>query len=332
MKAAVRTGLLGYGGCSVSEVQPAPILSGSDSVMVRVLAAAINPVDYKLPRLGAGAVYGLDFCGVVAGVGGDVADFKEGDRVFGRASSGSLAEYATASAGNLALAPSEFVSGGSGWSDAECAALPTAYLTALQGLRTGGITNADAVPGGNSQSVLIIGASGGCGTAAVQLAAAMGVPRIVGICSGRNAAAVRAAGATEVLDYTDGDALAAFWGTEGGRMDCVYDAATGSGDGENYFEGAGRTVREDPPGMYVTLNGPASTWLRKVAGWEKKGRRLIVTKGSRDDLNEIVSLLEGTGVRPVVTVYPFTERGVEDGFGLLKSRRARGKLVFDVKG
>ena len=139
-------------------------------------AAAINPVDYKLPRSVAGKVVGFDVSGVIEKVGADVKDFQVGDDVFGSVSvvnreSGSLAEYAVLKMDGVAKKPE--------WlSFQHAAALPIAYLTGYQSLQMGNVKE--------GSSVLVIGASGGCGVAGVQLANAMGATRIVGICSGKN--------------------------------------------------------------------------------------------------------------------------------------------------
>merc|ERR1719348_2235898 len=161
---------------------------GSGELLIKIKAAAINPVDYKVPKMMLGPIMGLDFAGVVEAVPDTEISFKIGDEVFGT-TKGSMTEYALCKAATTALKPSEF-------SCEEAAALPTAYITALQGLRDkGSIKEGDRV--------LVIGASGGCGLAGVHLAKALGAEEVVGVCSGRNKELVLGQGATKVVDYTN---------------------------------------------------------------------------------------------------------------------------------
>ena len=184
MNAAVRTGSgITFG----RHALPKP--PGVGQVTIRVRAASINPVDYKVGKFLLGPIAGLDVAGVVEQVGDGVDAFKPGDAVFGF-TSGSCCELTVADAAKLALVPP-------GVDFTNAAALPTAYLTSYQSLlehgklRTGG-------------KVLIIGASGGCGLAACQLARAVGASEIVAVCSAANAPLVESQGATRVVAY-DGD-------------------------------------------------------------------------------------------------------------------------------
>merc|ERR1712166_1126546 len=121
----------------------------------------------------------------------------------------------------------------------QAAAMPTAYLTALQGLRDHG----KLLEGGK---VLVIGASGGTGLPALELAKAMGASEIVGVCSGRNRELVMEHGATRVIDYNT-DKL------NGGPFDVIYDAATASGAGEDY-KASSKALLVPKTGTYVPLN------------------------------------------------------------------------------
>jgi len=333
MRAAIRQGFLGYKLCYTT-THPDPVLVENNNVKIRVHHAAINPVDYKAPRAMLGPIYGLDVSGTVMETNNE-SEFKIGDKVFGRTFSGSLADFTITHEKELCLIPE-------GWTDEDCAALPTVYLTALQGLRSGGIVlpttmtesegaddENDSQQKNEKRSLVVIGASGGCGLAAVQLAKAMKVDRIIAICSGRNTELVKKNGATEVVDYTDSETLTSFWKREAGMINCVYDAVTFSGKGEDYTASSMELLRPGS-GQYVTLNGPASLWLRKAIGMERKNQQLIVTQCSREDLQSIVTLLDSISTRPIITLQSFTEQGVRDGFEMLKSRRTRGKIVFNV--
>jgi NADPH:quinone reductase-like Zn-dependent oxidoreductase len=196
-----------------------------DEVLVRIHAAAANPLDYhvmkglpffirlilplfglsvgvrrpKNPRLGA------DIAGRVEAVGMNVNQFRPGDEVFGvcGGDKGGFAEYACAQADRLALKPTNR-------SFEEAAAVPVAAVTALQGLRDKGHIQ-------SGQKVLVNGASGGVGTFAVQIAKAFQT-EVTGVCSTRNLDMVRAIGADHVIDYTRAD-----FTKSGQRYDLIYD-------------------------------------------------------------------------------------------------------------
>lgn len=171
-----------------------------DELLVKVHAAAINPLDWHYMRgepyimrlsSGFGAPEdmrtGVDFAGTVEAVGKGVQRFKIGDEVFG-GKSGALAEYVTVRESRaVVLKPANLTF-------EQAAAMPIAAVTALQALRDKGQLKA-------GQKVLINGASGGVGTFAVQIAKALGA-EVTGVCSTRNVELVRSIGADHVIDYT----------------------------------------------------------------------------------------------------------------------------------
>jgi len=184
-----------------------------DEVLIRVYAAAVNPLDGGSVKGGGRVVNGLrkpritglgvDVAGRVEAVGRKVTQFKPGDEVFGacvsypQASgakvwvcSGAFAEYACASESTLVLKPGNVTF-------EQAAAAPVAAFTALQGLRDKGKIQ----PG---RKVLINGAAGGVGTLAVQIAKSLGA-EVTGVCSTRNVDMVRSIGADQVIDYTQED-------------------------------------------------------------------------------------------------------------------------------
>eukprot|EP00802_Teleaulax_amphioxeia_P017590 Tamp_17752.p1 GENE.Tamp_17752~~Tamp_17752.p1 ORF type:complete len:391 (-),score=91.40 Tamp_17752:198-1223(-) len=322
MCAVVRTGA----GLTFVESHPAPRApkANSDEVIVRVHAAAINPVDYKAPKALLGPVAGLDLAGVVEAVGaGHTGSLKVGDEVFGTAK-GSLAERVLANAGALARKPSTA-------SFIEAAALPTAYLTSLQGLRDHGGLREGA-------RVLIIGASGGCGTAGLQLARRLGASHVAGVCSGKNVEYVKQNGAHRTIDYTS-ERIEALFGKQAAnddRFDVVYDCATNSGAGEDYKAQALQCLKQ-PSGQYVAINGALGMWLRLFTGWgQRKNEHLFLTNVNTADLEYLASLVDApaaTGATVKAVIFrelPFSAAGVDEGFQLLKSRRAVGKIVFDI--
>ena len=184
-------------------------------VLVRVRAAGLDrgtwhsmtgrPYLMRIMGFGLRApknrVAGLAVAGTVVAIGSTVTRFAVGDEVFG-VSRGAFAEYAAAREDKLARKPSNLTF-------EQAAAVPISATTAIQGLRAGRIQ-----PG---QNVLIIGASGGVGTYAVQLAKAFGA-EVTGVCSTAKTGLVRALGADHVIDYTEEDF------TEGaGRFDLILD-------------------------------------------------------------------------------------------------------------
>ncbi len=175
---------------------------GADEVLVKVHAAGLDRGTWHLMtgqpylvRLGFGfrapknPVPGLDLAGTVEAVGADVTRFREGDEVFG-IGQGSFAEYAAAREDKLAHKPAAL-------SFEQAGVLAVSGLTALQGLRDAGRVEA-------GQKVLIVGASGGVGTYAVQLAKALGT-EVTGVCSTAKVDLVRSIGADHVVDYTRDD-------------------------------------------------------------------------------------------------------------------------------
>ena len=186
----------------------APSRIGADEILVRLRATSVNPLDWKmrqglgLPRfawrriLGRPIILGIDFAGDVLATGKAVRDFKPGDAVMGAAPlQGAYSELLLLKPGYrntaITLKPQEV-------SYETAAALPFAGLVAYAGLVNHGQLPLHA----NGRSVLIVGASGGVGHLAVQIAKrGLGASNVVGICSSRNADAVSAWGADEVIRY-----------------------------------------------------------------------------------------------------------------------------------
>lgn len=196
-----------YGGVEVLETldQPQPT-PAPGQILVRVKNASVNPIDWKLAsgalRLLAPArfpeVPGFDVAGEVVSIGPAVTTFAVGDRVHARLDDrvgASCAEYTLAGLNVTTRMPERM-------DFATAAGLPLAGMTALQALRRCGLPMQDA-----KARVLVVGASGGVGHLAVQIARACGA-HVVGVCSARNAAQVQTLGAQEVLDYTKPDPYA----------------------------------------------------------------------------------------------------------------------------
>jgi NADPH:quinone reductase-like Zn-dependent oxidoreductase len=161
----------------------------------------------------------------------------------------------------------------------------------------------------------------------------------VAVCSGRNAQHAKEHGAHLVVDYTS-ERFADAYGKKAAdedRFDIVYDCATNSGGGEDYKAQALECLKQQS-GQYVAINGALGMWLRLFSGWGQKRREhLFLTDMNTSDLEYIASLVDGAGAPPLCPVkvvicraLPFSAAGVGEGFALLQSRRAVGKIVFDI--
>ncbi len=241
-----------YGPAEVLHVAdiPEPV-PGAGEVKVRVRAASLNPIDWKnragemrwLPIVrGPPRGTGCDVAGEIVGVGSGAAPRHVGERVFGATSplarDGTFAEYAVIPVASVAPIPDnlDFV---------QAAALPIAGGTALQAL-------ADKARLTAGQRVLIIGAAGGVGHFAVQIATHLG-GHVVGVCSGANAALVRELGADEVVDYAHDD-----FTRRDDRFDVVFDAASASS-----FAAARQVLTET--GCYVNTLGTGTATINTIA-------------------------------------------------------------------
>jgi len=302
--------------------KPAP---ADDEVLVKVVAASVNPLDWHymrgspyLMRLGTGlgaptdASMGVDFAGTVAAVGSDVTRFKVGDEVFG-GRSGAFAEYVTVREDRaIALKPANMTF-------QQAAAVPIAGITALQALRD----NGKLQPG---QKVLINGASGGVGTFAVQIARSFGA-EVTGVCSTRNLEMVRSIGADHVIDYTVENY------TESGiEYDLIIDMVG------NHSLLANRRALT-PDGIFVIVGGPKGDWIAPLMNPIKAlvlspfvGQEfgMMLAKMSQDDLSILGDLMQDGKVTPVIDrSYRLSE--VADAIRYSEEGHARGKIIVTLE-
>ncbi len=308
---------------SVAEIDR-PVIE-ADEVLVQVRAAGLDRgtwhlmagLPYLLRLMGYGlrgpktAVPGLDVAGVVVAVGSDVTRFRPGDEVFG-ISRGSFAEFAAAREDKLALKPSNLTF-------EQAAAVPVSGLTALQGLRDVGHLEA-------GQSVLIVGASGGVGTYAVQIAKALGAD-VTGVCSTSKIDLVRSIGADHVIDYTHDD-----FADGQKRYDLILDIG-----GNSSLSRLRRALT--PHGTLVIAGGEeGGRWfggndrqLRAIALSPFVGQRLttFVSKEHYAGLERLTKLIEAGQLVPVIEqTYPLSD--MPTAMRNLQAGRARGKLVITV--
>ena len=297
---------------------------GDQEVLIKVRAAAVNPLDYHMLK-GGPAIFrllfggaklkhpGVDCAGVVAAVGPAVAQFKVGDAVFGNCR-GAFAEYATAPESKMAPKPENV-------SFEDAAACPVAALTALQGLRKHGKIQ----PG---QNVLINGASGGVGTFAVQFAKIFGA-HVTAICSARNADLVRSLGADHVIDYAQED-----FSSGSARYDLILDIA-----GSHSFSTCQRVltprgilvgvgVLAGHKSLFAIIGGLLGSLIRSRFSSQKFV--FFIAKGNREDLTFIGELLANGKLKSVIDKrYSLVD--VPEAMRYQGTWRARGKLVIDLE-
>jgi NADPH:quinone reductase-like Zn-dependent oxidoreductase len=316
-----------YGAPEVLKLQqvakPTP---ADDQLLVKVHAAALNPVDWHymrgspyIMRLMSGlgspndARVGVDFAGTVEAVGKNVTRFKPGDEVFGGAG-GAVAEYVVVrESSGVARKPANvtFEQAGS---------VAIAALTALQGLRDhGGLK-----PG---QKVLINGASGGVGTFSVQIAKHLGA-EVTGVCSTRNVQLVRSLGADHVIDYTQQD----FAAGAAERYDLILDNVA-----NRSLSDLRRVLK--PTGSIVIVGGAPGNWIgpfwpplkaAMLQPFVEQKMGTFMAKLTKDDLQLLGELMEAGKVTPVVDRRYALDEAAK-AMAYLEAGRARGKVVVNVQ-
>jgi NADPH:quinone reductase-like Zn-dependent oxidoreductase len=278
--------------------RPGPV---EDEVLIKVQAAAVNPVDWKyrrgLVQRELPAVLGEDVSGTVAVSRAD--GFALGDSVFGVTTSGGYGEYATASATAIAIKPEAL-------SHEQAAALPTSGLTAWQALFERGRVEL-------GQTALIAGAAGGVGHLAVQFAKHAGA-RVIGTGSSRNREFVLSLGADEFIDYTEGELADAVSG-----VDVVLDTVGGATTGSLL-----PALREG--GALVTIAYPPEKPPQDCRCWVKP----LVMRPSAEQLVRISELVASGAVR-VEIAHQLGLADVQQAHALSESGHARGKIVLTVR-
>ena len=298
---------------------------GDEEVLVRVRAAGVDRgvwhvmtgLPYPIRLAGFGVrepkqpVIGGDLAGVVESVGSNVTSFRPGDEVFG-AGNGSFAEYAVVPEKTLAPKPTNLTF-------EQAAVVPTSASTALQALRDKGRIE----PG---QKVLIIGASGGVGTYAVQLAKAFGA-EVTAVASTEKVEMVRSIGADHLIDYRQED-----FASGDARYDLIVDI------GGNSSLSRLRHVL-NPKGTLVITGGETDgKWLGGVDRQLRAqimspfiGQKLgtFIASVKTEDLLELKGLIESGKVTPVVDrAYPLSD--APEAIRYLEEGHARGKIAITV--
>lgn len=300
-----------YGGPDVLRCEEAPQPSpGRGEVLIRVRAAGINPVDWKiregklktLIRHRLPLIPGWDVSGDVESVGPDVSDFKVGDAVYSRpdiSRNGAYAEYIAVRASEVAHKPQSL-------DHVHAAAVPLAGLTAWQALF-------DAAKLASGQRVMIHAAAGGVGHFAVQLAKWKGA-YVIGTASSRNTDFLRSLGVDEVIDYT-----AMRFEEQVRDLDIVFDTVAGETERRSW-----QVLKRG--GTLVSILNPLSKLKGLLHGVRAK---FIFVQPNARQLGELAHLIDEGRIKPVVeTVLPLNE--AREAQILSQRGHVRGKLVLRV--
>jgi NADPH:quinone reductase-like Zn-dependent oxidoreductase len=304
--------------------RPVPI-PGEHKVLVRVMAAGVDVgtwhvvtgKPYLMRLMGFGfrgpknPVPGLAFAGRVHAVGAGVTAFQPGDDVFG-SHPGAFAEYLSAPDSAMVRMPATL-------DYTRAAALPISGITAMQAVRDAGEVQA-------GQRVLVIGAAGGVGNFAVQLAVAAGAT-VTGVCSGAKADFVRTLGATEVVDYAHTDVTAV-----DRRWDVIIDTA-----GNRSLSRLRRVLT--PAGTLVLVGGESGGAIlggmeRVVAAlvvnsFTKQRLRGLTSRENAADLAVLAAHADSGAISPAIdTVFPLAEAAAAIDYVI--EARARGKVILSL--
>lgn len=300
--------------------RPAP---GESEVLVRVRAVGLNWADYSvltgvpyMVRVGFGlrrprnGIRGTDLSGEVEAIGSGVTGFSPGDEVFGWCKGG-LAEYASVPEASLLTKPENIT-------HEQAAAVPMAGMVALQAMRDVG----EVEPG---QRVLVVGASGGIGTFAIQIAKSMGA-EVTGVCSTDNVDLVRSIGADHVIDYTEQD-----FADLDERFDVILDIAD-----QHSFSARRRVLNRG--GVLIPNSGEGGRLagsLRRIIAARLLSPFLPVklypflSTCKHEDLVALEMLIAMGEIEPIVgRTYPLVEAAAALDF--VGKRHSRGKTVVTL--
>jgi NADPH2:quinone reductase len=312
----------------ISEI-PVPT-PGPGQVLVRIVASGVNPLDVKIhagaaphARQPAPAVLGMDLAGVVEAVGPGVARFRTGDSVFGMTGGvgglqGTLAEFTCVAADLLAIKPTSL-------SMRQAAALPLVFITAWEGL-------VDRMHVGSRQTVLVQGGAGGVGSVALQIARSFGA-QIFGTGSAHSREVIEGFGAT-FIDRTEPvpDYVARL--TDGRGFDRVYDTVGGAA-----LDASFTAVRRF--GHVVSCLGWGTHALAPLSFKEATYSGVftltpLLTGDGLGHLGEMLGearrLAENGELKPLLDERRFDLRTVGDAYEVIRSGRARGKIVVEISG
>lgn len=306
----------GYGSADVLQYEdlPTPKIK-SDQLLVKVHAASVNPVDWKIRQgmlqLITGysfpKILGFDLSGEVVEVGSDVTRFKPGDLIYGCLSvafGGAYAEYAAVPEKVVAMKPGNMTF-------EEAASLPVAAGTSLQALRDLG--NIQPL-----QSVLVNGASGGVGIFAVQLAKIFGA-EVTAVCSSKNFDLVKSLGADRLIDYKQQN-----FTQDAARYDIIFDAVA-----KESFSSCKEVLK--PNGIYITTLPTPDIFVQGAltALIPGKKAKFILLNSNTEDFTYLKDLIEAGKMRTVIDrTVPLQELAAAHTYS--ETERTVGKIAIAI--
>ena len=313
-----------YGGPDVLEIRDVAVPEiGREQVLVRVKAAGVNPVDWKIREGYVAELFphelplipGWDMAGIIESVGDNVSTFKQGDEIYGyvrlqTVQFGSFAEFAPADAPMLAAKPANL-------NFVEAATIPLTVLTAWQslvdfaGLKTG-------------ESVFVTAGSGGVGGFAIQIAKHIGA-RVCAAASAHNHDYLKSLGADAVINYRHDDIKASIQAFSADGVDLVFDC-TGREDVAINFD----YVRKNH-GRVATINGLIHTVpeLEKNAALYNVSAKLVVVEPNGEQLTEIGKLIENGRIK-ALPVESFPLEQAKAALQKSEEGHVQGKLALII--
>lgn len=290
--------------------------TGKHDVLVKVYCSSVNPKDWKINKLITSLVpdvgirpfiIGDDLSGVVVETGSEVTEFAVGDEVYGMdmcLRTSACAEYSRIATKRIAKKPRNI-------SHVEAGVAPLAALTALQGFKVANL--------GKGQRILIIGASGGVGTYAIQIAKAWDT-EVTAVCSYRNVDLVKSLGADQVIDYTEED-----FTKNKDTFDVIFDATS--------YESAkscASLLKEG--GVFVTTFGQSKGLYSAITSKlfpVKHKTKSVTVESYTDDLNELTELFEKGKLKSVIDSEVSFE-DINEAYQRSISGRAKGKIAIKI--
>jgi alcohol dehydrogenase len=317
MKAASTQGFGPFSTLVVKEFEKPHI--SADDILVEVHASSVNPKDWKLntnissiiPKVSLLSnfhIIGDDLAGIVVEKGESVSNFNIGDKVYGmdmRLRTAACAEYTRIAAKRAAHMPENI-------SFNEAASVPLAALTALQAFNIGGVTQ--------DSKILVIGASGGVGTFAIQIAKAFGA-QVTGVCSGKNAELVLSLGADETIDYTQENYL-----LRDDDFNVIFDATA--------YESLGScaSLMADD-GIFISTAGHGRALFNVYRPYFFHGRKTVKpvwVESYTRDLDTLKNFIEAGLIKPIIDSVHSLEN-IDAAYAQSKTGRSRGKVVISIK-
>ncbi|KAJ1549091.1 zinc ion binding [Cladochytrium tenue] len=310
--------------------EPSKTSLGANQIIVEVITAGLNPVDYKLPEAGwigramikRPATPGLDYCGRITAKHPSNQSLEVGQVVFGglqiAGQFGTTGQFVLASASECAPLPE-------GVDPDQAAAVGTAATTAYQSVVVAQV--------GAGSKVIINGGSGGVGTWAIQMAKLRGAAEVVTTCSGANAALCRQLGADEVIDYKETDLVRVL--TEKGQ---VFDVAIDNVGSAEFYNARAAFLK--PGGWFVQVGTPPLTAGSVLTDLTRNfwptflnpGRRrycFVQQNNSKEYLEQIGKWIAEGKIRPVIDE-KFAWEDVPAALSKLRQGHAKGKILVQV--